>query len=130
MIGERLRQLRKAKKMTQQDVADRLKLAKSTISQYENGVNEPDADTLAKLAELLDTTTDYLITGETVSKTVDASISPEEREFLRWVEENLESSFFYDFDRSPEESKREMMETLRFIWEREKRRRPGQKQGE
>ncbi|CAM3900940.1 helix-turn-helix domain-containing protein [Alicyclobacillus pomorum] len=128
MIGERLRQLRKAKKMTQQDVADRLKLAKSTISQYENGVNEPDADTLAKLAELLDTTTDYLITGDTVSKGVDASISPEEREFLEWVKEHVTGQFFYDFHQSKD--KEAYMRSLKLIYDLEKGRKPGQKQGE
>jgi transcriptional regulator with XRE-family HTH domain len=126
--------MRKIKRMTQQQLADRLRLAKSTISQYETGTNEPDADTIRRIADILECSADYLL-GRTDNPQIievegESEVSPEEREFLEWVEENLEDTFFYDFSKSPEESKREMMETLRFIWEREKRRRPGQKQGE
>jgi transcriptional regulator with XRE-family HTH domain len=133
-LGDRLRIARERANLKQTQVKERTGIHNKTLSGYENGVSEPDSQTLATLAELYDVTTDFLLglTNDPKGKAVqqDDSISPEEREFLRWVEENLESSFFYDFDRSPEESKREMMETLRFIWEREKRRRPGQKQGE
>jgi transcriptional regulator with XRE-family HTH domain len=131
-LGERLSQLRKKTNWTQDDVARKLGIARTTYAMYEQGRREPDAETLSQLAELFEVTVDYLLGRENVpdNTSTDSPISPEEREFLAWVEENLEDSFFYDFSRSPEESKREMMETLRFIWEREKRRRPGQKQGD
>jgi transcriptional regulator with XRE-family HTH domain len=133
-LGDRLRIARERANLKQTQVKERTGIHNKTLSGYENGVSEPDSQTLATLAELYDVTTDFLLglTNDPQGKAVQQndSISPEEREFLRWIEENLESSFFYDFDKSPEESKREMMETLRFIWEREKRRRPGQKQGE
>ncbi|TMV49541.1 helix-turn-helix transcriptional regulator [Paenibacillus mesophilus] len=61
MIGVQLRQLRKARKMTQKQLADKLNVAKSTISQYENNINEPDLKTVVKLAELFDVTIDYLL---------------------------------------------------------------------
>lgn len=123
MLGDRIRKMRKSKGLTQQDLGDHLQLAKSTISQYETGTNEPDAKTMSRLADLLGCTTDYLLgrIDEPLTAVPDG-ITPEEREFLKWVDENLENSFFYDFDKSPEDSKREMMETLRFIWEPEKKR--------
>jgi transcriptional regulator with XRE-family HTH domain len=61
MIGTQLRHLRKARKMTQKQLAEKLNVAKSTISQYENNVNEPDLKTVVKLAELFDVTVDYLL---------------------------------------------------------------------
>lgn len=64
MIGERLRKLRKAKGMTQEQVAAYLNAAKSTVSQYENNVNEPDLKTLVKLADLFGVTVDYLFGRE------------------------------------------------------------------
>ncbi|MBR6720422.1 MAG: helix-turn-helix domain-containing protein [Clostridia bacterium] len=62
-MGERIYYLRKAKKMTQEDVAKRLNVAVQTIYKYEKGIvtNIP-LDKLEILAKVLDTTTTY-ITG-------------------------------------------------------------------
>lgn len=62
-MGERIYYLRKAKKMTQEDVAKRLNVAVQTIYKYEKGIvtNIP-LDKLELLAKVLDTTTTY-ITG-------------------------------------------------------------------
>ncbi len=62
-MGQRLYSLRKAKKMTQEDVAKRLDVAVQTIYKYEKGIvtNIP-LDKLELLARVLDTTTTY-ITG-------------------------------------------------------------------
>src|SRR5688572_1736627 len=61
MLGERLRALRKQNSLTQQNMAVRLGTAKSTISQYETGVNQPDHDTLVRLANLFQVSLDYLL---------------------------------------------------------------------
>lgn len=122
-LGERIRQQRKVKQMTQQDLADILKLAKSTVSQYESNTNRPDPETLVRIADALDVSTDYLLGRVNLpASTQGHDISPAEAEFLKWVEENLEESFFYDFDSSAEENKASLMEALRFMWEQEKKR--------
>ncbi|MCQ6562710.1 helix-turn-helix domain-containing protein [Paenibacillus mendelii] len=61
MIGKQLRQLRKSHEMTQEQLADFLKMAKSTISQYENDINEPDLNTLVRIADLFGVSLDELI---------------------------------------------------------------------
>lgn len=61
MNGQRLRNLRKAKNLTQTDLAAYLNSAKSTISMYENNKNEPDNDTLIKLGDLFNISVDYLL---------------------------------------------------------------------
>lgn len=50
-IGTRLRYLRKQDKITQQQLADQLGIAKSTVSMYETGQREPDFEMLEKLAD-------------------------------------------------------------------------------
>lgn len=50
-LGARLKYLRKLENETQQQLADALKIAKSTISMYENGQREPDFETLEKIAD-------------------------------------------------------------------------------
>lgn len=64
MIGKRLRELRKAQSMTQEQLASFLKTAKSTISQYENNINEPDLGTLIRIADFFAVTLDDLVGRE------------------------------------------------------------------
>ena len=47
-IGERLRDARKAMKMTQEDLAKKIGVKRAVISKYETGLISPSADTLQK----------------------------------------------------------------------------------
>lgn len=58
-IGRKLRTLRKGKKLTQKDVADRLGLVRATISNYEVGRRTPHLSDLKRFAELYGVTLDY-----------------------------------------------------------------------
>lgn len=58
-IGRKLKTLRKGKKLTQQDVADRLGLVRATISNYEVGRRTPHLSDLKRFAELYGVTLDY-----------------------------------------------------------------------
>ena len=58
---ERLKSLRQEKNMLQQDLADHLKVSKSTISGWEVGRNQPDYDTLIELSIFFGVSVDYLI---------------------------------------------------------------------
>ena len=60
-IGQRLKDLRIERKMTQKQLADRLGLATSAISSYESGDRYPTLDTLAALARIYHVSTDYLL---------------------------------------------------------------------
>ncbi|WP_167628601.1 helix-turn-helix domain-containing protein [Listeria valentina] len=60
-FGKRLKSLRKKKNLTQKELAEKLKISQVTISKYENDIIEPDNSNLNKLAEIFDTTIDYLL---------------------------------------------------------------------
>ena len=60
-IGERIRELRTARKMTQNEFADRINVTKSTVSAYENGTRLPSHDVLIKIARLFKVSTDNLL---------------------------------------------------------------------
>ena len=60
-MGEKLKQLRQNKKMTQKQVADRLGLAVSAVSSYESGTRYPSYEALIKLAAMFHVSTDYLL---------------------------------------------------------------------
>lgn len=66
MFDERLKRLRGIKKKNQQEVADELGISRSTYSGYESGQREPDFDTLRRIADYFEVTTDYLL-GVSVS---------------------------------------------------------------
>ena len=76
MIGESLRLLRKARKYTQKEVADFIHCTPQAYNNYENGIREPDAETLVRLSYLFDCPTDlllqkYALTLEDVQKNVE-----------------------------------------------------------
>lgn len=60
-FGERLKKLRTGQKLTQQQLADRIGVAKSVVSYYESGDRYPSYDILIKIARIFHTTTDYLL---------------------------------------------------------------------
>ena len=66
--GDRIRQLRKAKKITQIEMAKKLNTTKQTISKYEKGIvtNIP-SDRLEDMAMLLDTTPEYILGWDVMS---------------------------------------------------------------
>lgn len=60
-LGEKLRQLRYGKNLTQQQVADRLKIDVSEYKSYEDGASEPNANVIKKIARLYGISIDYLL---------------------------------------------------------------------
>lgn len=61
IFGRRLRKLRELKGMTQAELAGKMFVAHQVISCYEVGRYEPPLDTLVKLAEEFQVSTDYLL---------------------------------------------------------------------
>ena len=66
MFGDTLRELRLSKKLTQEETAKIIGVARGTYTHYELNKREPDNDTLLKIANLFGVTTDYLL-GHTSS---------------------------------------------------------------
>lgn len=60
-FGEKLKNLRTGQKMTQQQLAARLGVAKSVVSYYESGDRFPSYDVLVKISRTFHVTTDYLL---------------------------------------------------------------------
>lgn len=61
MFGSILKQLRKARKLTQDEIADMLYITKRTYASWERNEREPGFDTLCKLADYFNVSTDYLL---------------------------------------------------------------------
>ncbi len=67
MLATRLKSLRKEKNITQKKLSDEINVSASTIGLYEQGRRTPDNETLTKIADYFEVTTDYLL-GRTNQK--------------------------------------------------------------
>ncbi len=63
-LGERIKRLRKEKKMTQEMLGSYFKMTKSGVCDWEIGKSRPDIDKLIKLADILDVELTYLLQGD------------------------------------------------------------------
>ncbi|MBD2845934.1 helix-turn-helix transcriptional regulator [Paenibacillus sp. IB182496] len=61
MFAKRLKQLRKKRKYSMQEVADQVGVAKSTYAGYESGYRQPTLETTQAIARKLHTSADYLL---------------------------------------------------------------------
>lgn len=60
MFGENLMKLRKANNLTQEELAKKLGVARTTYSSYEQNRRMPDIDVQNKIADLFEVSLDYL----------------------------------------------------------------------
>lgn len=65
MLNENIKALRKAKGLSQNELAVKLNVVRQTISKWEQGLSVPDSDMLIALSEVLETPVSNLL-GETV----------------------------------------------------------------
>jgi len=61
MTTNNIREARRVKDLTQKDLAKKIGLTTSAISNYETGVSQPSVDILKEIARILDTSVEYLI---------------------------------------------------------------------
>ena len=62
-FGKNLKHIRTSRNLTQEELAEKLGIVNSTISQYENGLREPKFNTVNKIANLLNVTYDDLMSN-------------------------------------------------------------------
>lgn len=111
MFGKRLANLRKAKNLSQYDLAEKMNLSRGQIANYEQGTRQPDFDTLQQFADFFEVTTDYLL-GRTDSPSL-AQQEKDEAEFQAFINDPELGIWYKELPKSDEEELRK----LRTIWE-------------
>ena len=71
MYGARIREQRKRFGWTMKQLGQKLDLAESTISGYENEIRRPDVEALVRFADLFDVSVDYLLGRTSAPKGVE-----------------------------------------------------------
>lgn len=67
MLKENIKTIRKAKGLSQEELAIKLNVVRQTISKWEQGLSVPDSEMLVSLSEVLETPVSTLL-GETVTE--------------------------------------------------------------
>lgn len=93
--GDRLKDLRKSKNMSQDELANMVGVSKSSISCYEKGTRTPSLETILDFMHLFGVTSDYLIGCDKLIKIVEddvevsyTTLSNEEIMFLEELKKN------------------------------------------
>lgn len=60
-FGDKLKSVRKSRRLTQLELSKRLHVSKGTVSAYEQSLSYPSIETLTKICSVLDTSADYLL---------------------------------------------------------------------
>ena len=62
-IGNRIKELREVKNITQEQLASDIRVSRQTISKWESGMVTPDSDNINLLCDYFDVSADYLLNG-------------------------------------------------------------------
>lgn len=81
MLNENIKEIRKSKGLSQQELAVKLNVVRQTVSKWEQGLSVPDSDMLISISKVLETPVSTLL-GETVMET--------EADSLKAISEKLE----------------------------------------
>lgn len=87
MFSENLKTLRKQKGFSQEELASRLHVVRQTISKWEKNLSVPDADTLIRLAEILEVSVSELL-GSKI-ETENGNVTNDVAEQLSRINEQL-----------------------------------------
>jgi transcriptional regulator with XRE-family HTH domain len=107
ILPQQLKELRARKKITQEELAQKIGSSRANVSSWEIGRAEPDNDTLIKIAEFFGVTTDYLL-GKNSPNEIKSFLSPDA----------LELAKRYDDIMTPE-LKEEITDYIKYRLERE-----------
>ena len=73
-IGSFLKELRKTKNITQEQLAEQLNVSGRTVSRWETGNNMPDISLLVEISELFDVSISEIINGERKSENMNNEV--------------------------------------------------------
>lgn len=130
LLPGRLKEARKRNKLTQEELARKVKTTKGTISNYENEHSAPSNDMLNDLADVLGVTTDYLL-GRTdqpdgIQKKIIKHEQEDELEAL--LNDPNTGLWAKEWSKTSVEKRRQALDFLRYLNEQEQGRKPGDKQ--
>lgn len=77
MLSDNIKNLRKNKGFSQEELANKLNVVRQTVSKWEKGYSVPDAEMLKKIAEILETDVSQLL-GSSIEETSNTDLVAEQ----------------------------------------------------
>ena len=65
-VGKQIKKFRQDLKLSQEELASKIFVTRQTISNWENGKNYPDVNSLVMLSQLFNTSLDILVKGDVI----------------------------------------------------------------
>lgn len=97
-FGEKLRQARKRRRMTQKELAEAVQAKHNSVSNWEAGKNQPDAGTIRRLCQVLEVDPNYFFEAESVARQLSG----------------VEFALFGEVRELSEQDQRDVLEFIRF----------------
>lgn len=100
--------------LTQQEMADKLKISRSSIGMYENGEREPSFELLENIADYFNVDMNYLLGKKELSENIPQGyyLNEDAREMAQFMFENPEYRVLFDASRK---ISKEDIETVKAI---------------
>lgn len=112
MFGERLKQLRESKDITQQDLADILGVSVGTIGMYEIDKRMPNNKNRKKLAEYFGVSSDYLL-GLSDDPTLTDTEAEQVDDLKAFLKDSDMRAMFKDYELWTDEEKQAILAVLK-----------------
>ena len=103
--------------LTQQEMADKLKISRSSIGMYENGEREPSFELLENIADYFNVDMNYLLGKKELSENIPQGyyLNEDAREMAQFMFENPEYRVLFDASRK---ISKEDIETVKAIMDK------------
>ena len=95
-IGEQIMTLRKQNKLSQEELAKRVKVSRTIVGNYERNANTPSIEVLVKIARVFNVSVDYLI-GEGQLSAIDKDLM-KRIEDIEELDEDTKNHLFFLID--------------------------------
>lgn len=101
MFGEKLKELRVKKGISQEELSELLDVSRQSISRYENGTSQPDFEKLVQLSKYFEVSTDYLLDNRIEEATTESTKNEGKEKITIISKIDGKMSSFYKFTLSP-----------------------------
>ena len=72
-LGKKIKELRKNKGLSQEDLANKLNISRQAVSKYEKDINEPNIDTIKRISKYFNVDLEYLLNDDSSLDSKDES---------------------------------------------------------
>ena len=86
----RIKELREKNSLTQQELADKINRAKSTISEYEKGIKKPSMDVLIALSNVFGVSIDFILGKDIDDDLEDVAFAFSKQDMQGLTEEDMQ----------------------------------------